>query len=72
MERAAPAARAALVGVVLVLFGTSWSAALGIRASINFELQRPLQRAQLAELLRFADTYPRGMLGIAGNESSTH
>lgn len=64
-----PAARAALVGVVLVLFGTSWSAALGIRASINFELQRPLQRAQLAELLRFADTYPRGMLGIAGKES---
>ncbi len=35
----------------------------------DFELQRPVQRAQLAELLRFADTYPHGMVGIAGNES---
>jgi hypothetical protein len=64
-----PTTQAAVVGVALVLFGTSWSTALGIRTSVNFELQRPLRQAQLAELLRFADQYPRGMLGIAGNES---
>jgi hypothetical protein len=64
-----PAAHAAAFGVALVLLGTSWSTALAIRASVTFELQRPVQRAQLAELLRFADTYPHGMLGIAGNES---
>jgi hypothetical protein len=64
-----PTTRAAVVGVALVLLGTIWSTALGIRASVTFELQRPLQRAQLEELLRLADSYPRGMVGIAGNES---
>jgi hypothetical protein len=67
--RERPTAHAALVGVALVLFGTSWSTALGIRASVSFELQGPLQREQSAELLRFADAYPGGMVGIAGNES---
>ena len=64
-----PTARAAAFGVALVLLGTSWPTAVAIRSSVNFELQRPLQQAQLEELLRLADSYPRGMLGVAGNES---
>jgi len=64
-----PTQQAALLGVAVVLIGTMWSTALGIRASLTFESQRPLRRAQIAELLHFADQYPGGMLGIAGNES---
>ncbi len=64
-----PMGRAALAGIAVVCVGTAWCTALGLRAILNFDLQWPLQQAQLQELRRFAGEYPHGMLGIAGNES---
>jgi hypothetical protein len=63
------AGRAALTGVAVVVIGTAWCTAIELRAILNFDLQWPVQQAQAQELRRFADEYPHGMLGIAGNES---
>lgn len=67
--REIPAARAAIVGIAVVLVGTAWSTARVLYALLNFDLQRPSQEAQLQELRSRADAYPHGMLGIAGRES---
>jgi hypothetical protein len=61
-----PVARAAVTGVAAVLMGAAWPAAAEMHALLLFDLQGPLQRAQSEELRRFADSYPHGMLGIAG------
>lgn len=64
-----PVARAAITGIAIVLAGTIWTTALGIRGTLNFDLQWRSQQAQLEELRRYTAEYPHGMLGIAGRES---
>ena len=64
-----PAARAAVTGIAIVLVGTIWTTALGIRGTLDFDLQWRSQQAQLEELRRYTSEYPHGMLGIAGRAS---
>lgn len=64
-----PVPRAAMAGIAVILVGTAWSTALGLRYILDFDLKWSLQQAQVQELRRFADDYPHGILGIAGNES---